>query len=142
MINITVEKLAAIKFNTSFTVFPSDSNYNDPACVFGGKMLAEMDSCAAIVCRRALYGTKCTDCVTVNVQVDFNRPAFIGDIVHIEGILKHVGHKSLVVSLFCKREEKRSGEIHGMANGEFTFVSRKNGVPCNHELVMIDEIEE
>ena len=123
-----------VEFETSFTVFPGDTNYNAIPCVFGGKMLSEMDACAATVCNRAIYGTECTDVVTVNVQVDFNRPAFIGDIVLISGYLESVGNKSLIVKLSCIREEKRTGKQELMATGKITFVSRKDGTPFPHGL--------
>lgn len=55
-------------YSTSFTVFPGHENYNDPPSIFGGKMLAEMDNCGAMVCRRALYSTEMTDAITVAVE--------------------------------------------------------------------------
>jgi acyl-CoA hydrolase len=128
--------IASANFQSSFTVFPQDCNYNEPPCIFGGKMLAEMDNCAAMVCRRALYGTGCTDAVTVNVNVSFQRPAYIGDIVLLRGWLIETGNKSLVIQLQCDREEKGSGKIEMMAYGRFTFVARKEGVPSPHGLTM------
>ena len=122
------------KYETSFTVFPDHTNYNEPPCIFGGKMLAEMDNCAAMVCRRALYGTDCTDSVTVSVKVDFLRPAYIGDIVYLRGVLTHVGDKSMTVSVECIREEKKTGKQERMSMGMFTFVARKNGIPSSHGL--------
>lgn len=124
------------EYETSFTVFPQDCNYNDPPSIFGGKMLAEMDNCAAMTVRRGLYGTGCTDAVTVGVDnVGFHRPAFIGEIVHIKGKLIELGKKSVKVMVECTRENKQ-GEIHTMAKGVFTFVARKRGVPSEHGLEM------
>ena len=125
-----------MKFDTSFTVFPSDANFNVPPCIFGGKMLAEMDICAAIVCRRALYGTECTDSVTVNANVDFFRPAYVGDLILINGKLIEAGTKSLVVQVNCIRESKETGKTEPMASGKFTFVSRKNGIPHAHGITI------
>lgn len=123
-------------YTTSFTVFPDHTNYNDPPSIFGGKMLAEMDNCAAMTVRRVLYGTHCTDAITVGVNnVAFHRPAFIGEIVHLRGELMGLGKKSITIMVVCNRESKK-GELHTMAKGVFTFVSRCLGVPEYHGLEM------
>ena len=123
-----------IVYDTSFTVFPQDTNYNVPPCIFGGKMLAEMDNAAAMVSRRALYGTLCTDAVTVSVNVEFLRPAYLGEIVVINAVLVAVGTKSLDIHVNCYREDRSSGENQKMAQGTFRFVSRQNGNPIAHNL--------
>ena len=123
-----------MKYETSFTVFPDDTNYNDPPSIFGGKMLAEMDNCAAMTARRALYGTPATDAITVGVdKVSFMRPAFIGEIVHLSGKVIDAGKKSLTIVVECKREDK-FGEMLPMAKGTFVFVSRSYGYPFEHGL--------
>jgi acyl-CoA thioesterase YciA len=125
-----------IAYDTSFTVFPDHTNYNNPPSIFGGKMLAEMDNCAAMTCRRAMYGTQMTDAITVAVEkVSFMRPAFVGEIVHLHGTLIGVGTKSLTVSVVCERES-HGGERVKMAQGAFVFVSRQNGVVTPHGLSM------
>lgn len=122
------------EYKTSFTVFPDHTNYNDPPSIFGGKMLAEMDNCAAMAVRRALYGTECTDAITVGVNnVGFHRPAFIGEIVHLHGKVTEVGRKSITVIVECTRENKK-GDVHAMAKGMFVFVARKDGVVVEHGL--------
>jgi acyl-CoA hydrolase len=121
------------KYETSFTVFPNDTNYNDPPCIFGGKMLAEMDNCAAMTTRRVLYGTPATDAVTVSVQCDFSRPAHIGEIVYLTGYVEHLGNKSVHVRVVAIRETK-TGEKDRMAEAMFVFVARRNGIPHVHGL--------
>lgn len=125
-----------MRYETNFTVFPADTNYNDPPCIFGGKMLAEMDNAAAMACHRALRHTECTDCVTVKVtNVEFLRPAFVGDIVSVDAMIVETGNKSLKVWVTCGRESRKgNGKPELMAKGEFLFVARKNGVPTPHGL--------
>jgi acyl-CoA hydrolase len=120
------------EFSTTFTVFPQHCNYNSPPSIFGGKMLAEMDNAAAMSCRRFLYGTECTDAITVSVEkVNFTRPAYIGEIVLIKSSVIKAGEKSITVLVDCHREDK-TGTILKMASGIFVFCARKNGVPHKH----------
>lgn len=122
------------EYSTSFTVFPDHTNYNDPPSIFGGKMLAEMDNAAAMACRRALYSTDCTDAITVAVNdVVFLRPAYIGEMVHLEATVIGVGDKSLTVRVICRREDK-GGKIEMMAQSMFVFCARKQGKPHPHGL--------
>jgi acyl-CoA hydrolase len=131
-----VKKNIISEYKTSFTVFPQHCNYNDPPSIFGGKMLAEMDNAAAMCVRRVLYGTECTDAVTVGVNnVGFHRPAYIGEIVHITAKLHAMGDRSITIMVECERESKR-GDIKAMAKGVFTFVSRIKGMPSKHGLTM------
>lgn len=124
----------AATFTTNFVVFPDDCNYNNPPSIFGGKMLAEMDICAAMTARQQLYGTSMTDSITVGVdKVMFLRPAFIGDVVHLHGKITALGNKSLTIFVECFREDK-FGVKEKMAQGIFTFVSRFGGNVSEHGL--------
>jgi len=128
-----------LSYKTSFTVFPDHTNYNNPPSIFGGKMLAEMDNAAAMACRRALYNTACTDAITTAVNnVVFKRPAYIGDIVHIEATITDLGTKSLTVTVKCQRENK-TGEIAEMATGTFVFCAREDGKPVEHCISLPDK---
>ena len=123
-----------MEYDTSFTVFPDHTNYNEPPSIFGGKMLAEMDNCAAMTARRALYDSGCTDAITVGVDnVAFHRPAYIGEIVHLHGRVIELGKKSIRVIVECTREDKKGSRLT-MAKGLFTFCARKDGVPSEHGL--------
>lgn len=123
-----------VEFYTTFTVFPQDTNYNTPPSVFGGKVLAEMDNCAAMTARRALYETEATDAITVNVtNVNFYIGALVGEIVHLKGTILKVGNKSIDIQIVGHREN-RKGEVNKMCDGVFRFVSRKDGIPFAHGL--------
>lgn len=92
---------------TSFAVFPQDCNYHPPM-IFGGKMLAEMDRCAATTVRRFLYdspkGAKHALTVAVN-NLTFHKGAEVGDLIFIKGTIIKVGTKSLVVKVVAEREK-------------------------------------
>lgn len=95
---------------TSFAVFPGDCNYHYPM-VFGGKMLAEMDRCAATTVRRFLYDspTGAKHALTVGVdKVVFHKGAEVGDLIFLTGTVKEVGQKRVSVWV---RAEKEGHEI-------------------------------
>ena len=126
-------------YNSTFTVFPQDCNYLIPPMVFGGKVLSEMDVCAAMACRRLLYGTECTDSVTVQVdKVTFFVGAVIGDLVFLRGEIVKLGHKSIVIHVEGEREN-HDGKRERICCGDFTFVSRKNGKSHPHGLKLNDD---
>lgn len=122
-----------LTFETNFTVFPADTNFHSPPCIFGGTMLAQMDICAAMTTRRVLRGMNsgADDAVTVSVSTTFMRPAYIGDIVYLTGYVEGAGTKSITTRVVAIREDKE-GKKERMAEGFFVFVARKNGVPHAH----------
>ena len=93
----------------------------------------EMDICAHVAARRALIGTGCTDAVTVSGSASFHRPAFVGEIVHLEARVTDIGSKSITVIVEACREDKQ-GDIKTMAKGTFVFVSFKGDAPAEHGL--------
>ena len=125
--------MSLLKFETNFTVFPTDTNFHEPPCIFGGCMLAKMDICAAMATRQVLRGlnTGADDAVTVNVHTSFARPAYVGDIVYLTGYVEEVGSKSVTTRVIAIREDK-DGKKERMAEGMFVFVARKAGVPHVH----------
>lgn len=118
---------------TCFVVFPADCNANPPMA-FGGKMMAEMDRCAAVTVRRFLYGSPAgaRDAVTVSVdRLTFHHPAEVKDLVVVSGRVVKAGEKSVTVAVAAGRE--RPGEFRLLTDAEFTFVAydleRKRAVP-------------
>ncbi len=116
---------------TSFFVFPQDTNYHKDM-VFGGKMLSEMDLCAAAVANKALYFSKTAkDALTVAVNVQFLKGAKVKDLVYIRGTLSKLGIKSLAISVEAYKETPNynsDGELlglirHKMAEGVYTFTA-------------------
>lgn len=91
---------------TSFAVFPGDCNYHYPM-VFGGKMLAEMDRCAATAVRRFLYDspTGAKHALTVGVdKMTFHKGAEVGDLIFLVGTIIRVGTKAITVKVVAERE--------------------------------------
>lgn len=109
---------------TCFVAFPADSNANPPM-VFGGKLMSEMDRCAAIIVRRRLYDSPTAkDAVTVSVvNVEFVKAAQVKDLLVLSGeVTEILGPTSLAVSVVVEREE-RGGKRELIAEGEFVFVA-------------------
>lgn len=107
---------------TSFVVFASDANSNPPMA-FGGKLLSEMDRCAAITVRRFLYSSlTAKDAVTVAVDdVKFLKAAKVKDLLFVRGDVIHYGNTSVVVRVVIQRETADGREK--VVTGMFTFVS-------------------
>ena len=90
-------------FNHTFTVFPEHSNYMPPM-IFGGKLLAEMDICAAMTARRFLYSspTGARDAVTVAVTgINFYVGAIVKDLIFL---IISIGYEKFlnIFSLYVK----------------------------------------
>lgn len=131
IISFTTPVFALNKFNlepiltysTSFVVFPQDCNANFPM-LFGGKILSEMDRCAAVTARRFLYNspTGAKDYVTVAINnVKFLKSAEVKDLLFITGQVNKVGTKSINIKVVMQRETKDGCE--DIAEGEFVFVA-------------------
>lgn len=107
--------------STSFVAFPADCNANPPI-VFGGKLLAEMDRCAGITVRRALYKSTATqDAVTVAINnVKFVKAVKVKDLVVVNGLVTKVGEKTITVQVSLSRELK-GGELEACVDAEFVF---------------------
>jgi acyl-CoA hydrolase len=123
------EKLSAIH---SFTVFPQDLNYADT--LFGGCVMSHMDVAGVKVVRRAIYETDCDGAVTASVdKIDFNKPAFLGDLITMKADIKALGRSSIQVKITVVRESQ-SGDIEEICAANFTFVTMKNKKPHPHNL--------
>lgn len=138
---------------SSFTVFPNDSNYMPPM-IFGGKLLSEMDILAAACCRRALYSSETAeDVVTVNVKnVTFFHGAIIKDIIFLRAKIMKFGTKSIhvIVNGLVEKGTNHQGFTVGqkikLCEGLFIFcASTKIGAngevkPIAHNLCLEDEL--
>tara|TARA_Y100000034_G_scaffold136330_1_gene212237 strand:+ start:9805 stop:10221 length:417 start_codon:yes stop_codon:yes gene_type:complete len=129
-------------FEMNFVVFPQHTNYMPPM-IFGGKLAAEMDICAAMTARRALYKSEdCVDAITVNMGgrkgpgINFYHAAKVKDLIFLRGEIVRFGIKSIDVMVTGKLEGP-TGEVHKLCEGLFTFVSRnKDGTPTRHNLTL------
>jgi len=111
------------KHETSFVVFPVDCNANPPM-LFGGKILAEMDRCAAICARRALYESKVTsDYVTVGINnVKFVKSGQVKDLIYVNSEIVKLGEKSITIKVLVQRENRdKSRDV--LCEAEFVFVA-------------------
>lgn len=111
------------RHETSFVVFPVDCNANPPM-LFGGKILAEMDRCAAICARRALYESKVTsDYVTVGINnVKFLRAGQVKDLIYVTSEITKIGEKSITIRVLVQRENRdKSRDV--LCEAEFVFVA-------------------
>lgn len=132
-----VNKLEAVH---SFTVMPKDCNFNKNHedgrnnILFGGKLMYELDYAGAKIARRATYGVDCDTVVTASTErIDFQRPAFIGDIVTMTATVKAIGKSSLQIRVKVKREGL-DGTIEQICSANMTFVTIKDGRPIVHDL--------
>jgi len=131
-----MKKATHTKYETGFTVFPQDTNYMYPM-LFGGKLLSEMDMCAASCVRRALYDSPCADAVTVKVvETNFWHGAEVKDLIFLKAEIVRFGIKSIEVKITGLVEEGQgTGERIKLCDGTFIFVSRdKNKKSAPHEL--------
>jgi acyl-CoA hydrolase len=123
------EKISAIH---SFTVFPQDLNYADT--LFGGCVMSHMDVAGVKVVRRAIYETDCDGAVTASVdKIDFNKPAFLGDLITMKADIKALGRSSIQVKITVIRESQ-TGDIEEICAANFTFVTMKDKKPHPHNL--------
>lgn len=112
-------------YETSFVVFPQDTNYMYPM-VFGGKVMSEMDIAAAICVRRALIGASAEYAVTTRAtNIEFHVGAVVGDLVFLTARIVRVGTTSINIDVEGVRELK-DGSKEKICNGSFTFVTVEN----------------
>lgn len=127
-----------MKYETSFVVFPQDTNYMKQGCVFGGKVLSEMDVAAHKAAKLLTNdkGFPKLNMVTVGVDgVKFFQPAYIGDIVRITATVCNVGNKSIKVHVLVHRKDEEWGldKSELMGEGYFTFCAIDMfNQPCRH----------
>lgn len=131
------DKLEAVH---SFTVMPKDCNFNKNHAngkndiLFGGKLMYEIDYAGAKVVRRATYDVDCDMIVTASTdKINFEKPAFLGDIINMTATIKAFGKSSLQVRVKVHREGL-DGTYEQICSANMTFVSIKDGKPYSHNL--------
>lgn len=95
--------------------------------VFGGVILAMMDTAAGIAALRHARST----CVTASVdRVDFREPIHIGDLVVMKASVNYVGRSSMEVGVRVETEHLLTGERRHTNSCYLTFVAiDRNGRP-------------
>lgn len=134
------EKINKLEAVHSFVVMPKDCNYNVEVgsevtrILFGGKLLYELDAAAAKIARRATYGVGADMVVTASLgQTNFDKPAYIGDIITYTSTIKALGRSSIQIRIKVRREST-AGEIEYISSSNMTFVTVKNGKAFPHRL--------
>lgn len=126
-------KASNVEFQTAFTVQPQDTNYMDT--LFGGKLMKEMDACAGMTSRRALYESVCKQAVTVHVDsLDFTVPGYIGDLIVLTGRITGFGETSIHVHVTAEKESIEGDGRRVMCEADFVFVSLLEGTKHPHGL--------
>lgn len=124
------QKVLDVQNIYTFTVFPDSLNYG--GTLFGGKLLAEMDSAAANSGRRLMYDTECNGMVTAHLsEVDFLNPAHLGDIVELNTTIVKMGRTSVTIKVVAK-SENLMGEKRLICKAQFVMVGLKDGTPYPH----------
>jgi acyl-CoA hydrolase len=110
---------------TAEMMMPADANVLGH--VFGGVILAMMDTAAAV----AAFRHARTNCVTVSIdRVDFREPIHVGDLVVMKASVNYVGRTSLEVGVRVEAEEMTTGRRRHTNSCYLTFVAiDRNGRP-------------
>ena len=97
--------------------------------VFGGVILAMMDTAAAV----AAFRHARNNCVTVSIdRVDFREPIHVGDLVVMKASVNYVGRTSLEVGVRVEAEEMTTGHRRHTNSCYLTFVAiDRNGRPID-----------
>ena len=132
-----INKLEAVH---SFTVMPKDCNFNrnhengKNDILFGGKLMYEIDYSGAKIARRATYDVDCDTIVTASTdRINFEKPAFLGDIITMRATVKAFGKSSIQIRVKVSRESLK-GDTEQICSANMTFVTIKNGKPTSHHL--------
>ena len=132
MTTTTISNLNGTKEqNHSFTVFPENLNY--AGTLFGGKLLAEIDTATSNAARRMLYHTDSDNLVTAKGEIDFKTPGKLGDIIEINCHVADIGRTSITIVANVMKEA-RTGKRGVLCTATFVFVALKDGQPFPHNL--------
>lgn len=135
-----MKKIDKLQARHSFTVMPKDCNFNKNGnsnmndTLFGGKLMYEMDYAGAKIARRATYGVGMDMVVTASTdRINFEKPAFIGDLVTMEATIKAFGRSSIQIRIKAHKEDL-DGNIEQICSANMTFVTIKGGKSMAHGL--------
>jgi acyl-CoA thioesterase YciA len=100
------------------SAMPADANaYGD---IFGGWLMAQMDSGAGLIAARYSQGRA----VTVAMDgMQFHAPVKVGDEVSIFGELLKVGRTSMTIAIEAWRRDRHAEERIKVTEAIFTFVA-------------------
>ena len=93
---------------------------NNLGHVFGGVIMAMMDSTAAVVAIRHSRSA----CVTASIdRVDFREPIYLGDLVLMKASVNFVGRTSMEIGVRVEAEDLQSGKRRHTNSCYLTFVA-------------------
>lgn len=100
------------------SVFPT--NTNPRGNLFGGQLVAWMDTAAGVAAMRHAQGTVVTASID---NIDFKVPVYVGNIVVLAAEVVKVGRTSMVVQVVVTREDVYHQTKELTTMGHFTMVS-------------------
>lgn len=93
---------------------------NNLGHVFGGVIMAMMDSTAAVAAIRHSRSA----CVTASIdRVDFREPIYLGDLVLMKASVNYVGRTSMEIGVRVEAEDLQSGKRRHTNSCYLTFVA-------------------
>ena len=109
--------------------------------VHGGAIMKYIDETAAVAAWRHARVPKV---VTASFdRMDFDAPAYIGDILHIHATVRYTGRSSMLVGVRIEAEEPSTGDVRLTGRCYVTFVALdKNNKPIPVAPVMASTPEE
>jgi acyl-CoA hydrolase len=102
-------------------VFPGETNHH--GTLFGGNALSYMDKVAFICASR--FG-RCAFVTASCERIDFQKPAFEGQIVDFEASVTKIGNRSLEVTVLMQSEDLLTGKRVTCTKGIFNMVAIKD----------------
>lgn len=113
---------------------------NNLGHVFGGVIMAMMDTTAAVAAIRHARNT----CVTASIdRVDFREPIHVGDLVVMKASVNYVGRSSMEVGVRVEAEDMLTGSRRHTNSCYLTFVAvDRNGRPVEVPEVVAETPDE
>jgi acyl-CoA hydrolase len=119
-------------------MMPQDAN--NLGHVFGGAILAMMDTSAAVAAIRHARSS----CVTVSIdRVDFREPIHLGDLVVMKASVNFAGRTSMEVGVRVEAEDLVTGRRRHTNSAYLTFVAvDRNGRPVAVPKLLLETDED
>src|SRR5215217_4476318 len=129
---------SASKHETSRMMMPQDAN--NLGHVFGGAILAMMDTTAAVAAIRHARSS----CVTVSIdRVDFREPIHLGDLVVMKASVNYAGRTSMEVGVRVEAEDLITGRRRHTNSAYLSFVAvDRNGRPVEVPKLLLETDED
>src|SRR5215208_5656847 len=129
---------SASRHETSRMMMPGDAN--NLGHVFGGAILAMMDTSAAVAAIRHARSS----CVTVSIdRVDFREPIHLGDLVVMKASVNYAGRTSMEIGVRVEAEDLITGRRRHTNSAYLSFVAvDRNGRPVEVPKLLLESDDE